>query len=219
MYCVCISGELSSQSESMPVSTETEVTLETAMDQQEAPLQHIPQGFSQQGFPQQAFPQQGFSQQVIPPQGFPKQEFSQQQQHQPHTPFAVVSPPDFRPPYPQFSPEAVQTEPKCAPSRPSVCSQNCDVYTESGDAAHEDTSDHHAKFKNTILQRYLNDSYQHTLQMQTPTKPLVSSERQRNPSGSLSSHDFEDISSSSRSSPIRNLMFDGKVFFYFRLLF
>jgi len=57
------------------------------------------------------------------------------------------------------------------------------------------------KFKNSILQRYLQDSYQHNIQV---NQPFMHSTRHRNPSGSLSSHDYEDLSVSSRSTPTRD---------------
>lgn len=55
------------------------------------------------------------------------------------------------------------------------------------------------KYKQTILQRYLNDARQYALSL--PDDP--GQNRHRNLSGSLSSHDYEDLSTSARSTPTR----------------
>ena len=56
------------------------------------------------------------------------------------------------------------------------------------------------KYKQTILQRYLHDSCTHSFQI--PMSPPSVSGRHRHPSGSVGSHDYEDISISSRDSPV-----------------
>jgi hypothetical protein len=66
---------------------------------------------------------------------------------------------------------------------------------------HTDEVSHPPKYKQCILQRYLTDSYQHAqLQNEFP--------RHRNASGSLSSHDFEEMSTSFAGSPLREHQFD-----------
>ncbi|KAK2190479.1 hypothetical protein NP493_78g00037 [Ridgeia piscesae] len=55
------------------------------------------------------------------------------------------------------------------------------------------------KYKQTILQRYLNDARQYALSL--PDDP--GQNRHRNLSGSLSSHDYEELSTSARSTPTR----------------
>ncbi|ELU02094.1 hypothetical protein CAPTEDRAFT_224655 [Capitella teleta] len=67
---------------------------------------------------------------------------------------------------------------------------------------HTDEAPHPPKYKQCILQRYLTDSYQHAAQMQNEFP------RQRNASGSLSSHDYEEISTSFAGSPLREHQFD-----------
>ncbi|XP_041375062.1 homeobox protein Mohawk-like [Gigantopelta aegis] len=57
----------------------------------------------------------------------------------------------------------------------------------------------HLKFKNTILQRYLNDHYQHSVDLEERSVPTT---RSRKPSGSLGSRDYEEMSTSSNSSPL-----------------
>ena len=64
------------------------------------------------------------------------------------------------------------------------------------------------KYKTNIMQRYLNDSYQSALHSLNSlgNRDLKESERHRNPSGSLSSHDYEEYmssASSARSTPTR----------------
>lgn len=54
------------------------------------------------------------------------------------------------------------------------------------------------KYKQTILQRYLHDSCTHSFQI--PLSPPSGTGRYRHASGSVGSHDYEEISSSSRSS-------------------
>jgi hypothetical protein len=66
---------------------------------------------------------------------------------------------------------------------------------------HTDEVSHPPKYKQCILQRYLTDSYQHA-QMQSEFP------RHRNASGSLSSHDFEEMSTSFGGSPLREHQFD-----------
>lgn len=56
------------------------------------------------------------------------------------------------------------------------------------------------KYKQTILQRYLNDARQYALNL--PDDP--GQNRHRNLSGSLSSHDYEELSTSARSTPTRD---------------
>lgn len=68
------------------------------------------------------------------------------------------------------------------------------------------------KYKTNIMQRYLNDSYQSALNS-LGNRDLKESERHRNPSGSLSSHDYEEYmssASSARSTPTREHQ-DGHV--------
>ncbi len=56
------------------------------------------------------------------------------------------------------------------------------------------------KYKQTILQRYLNDARQYALSLPDDDDCR---NRQRNLSGSLSSHDYEELVTSARSTPTR----------------
>jgi len=70
------------------------------------------------------------------------------------------------------------------------------------DAMDDDAAAGHSKYKQSLLHRYLTDSC--TLQVvssRAANNNNDPADRRRNPSGSLSSHDFEDLSTSSRSSP------------------
>ncbi len=58
-------------------------------------------------------------------------------------------------------------------------------------------------YKGSILHRYLNDTYEQSISLKTEE----GDSRTRNPSGSLSSHDYEEISTTS-SSPAHN-SFEG----------
>ncbi|XP_064598349.1 homeobox protein Mohawk-like isoform X2 [Liolophura sinensis] len=57
-----------------------------------------------------------------------------------------------------------------------------------------------AKYKHTILQRYLNDSYHHS-NIHIDPEPVMSG-RYRRQSGSLGSRDYEEMSTSSGSTPL-----------------
>lgn len=86
----------------------------------------------------------------------------------------------------------------------------CDVdwgeYAQSDDGNEDDDSTLPHKYKHGLLRRYLHDSYDHSFDMQEESKY-----RKRNPSGSLSSHDYEEMSTSSRSSPVHeHSMLEGK---------
>lgn len=99
------------------------------------------------------------------------------------------------------------------PSPTKTPTQSHDVNTYTSDV--HNTVDEHgsgapAKFKHSILHRYLNDSFQFQSSVselgsapQQHSGKAFDNHRHRNPSGSLSSHDFEEMSTSSRSTPTR----------------
>ena len=82
-----------------------------------------------------------------------------------------------------------------------------------------DGGDAPPKYKHTIMQRYLTDSYNSyqnaLLSLNSPVnKDPKEKERHRNPSGSLSSHDYEEYmssASSARSTPTREHQDHGKI--------
>ncbi|XP_067685862.1 homeobox protein Mohawk-like isoform X1 [Haliotis asinina] len=59
----------------------------------------------------------------------------------------------------------------------------------------------HLKYKNTILQRYLNDHYNHPVSLEDGDLPRT---RDRRQSGSMGSRDYEEMSTSSASSPFND---------------